>query len=99
MMDLVESNSIGFYATVDKSGLPCVSPKGTSVALASDTILFGNIRSPKTVSNIQQNPNMEVSFVDVLSRRGFRARGKALYIERSAERFDQLISNLSLIHI
>ena len=95
MKELVESNSVGFYATIDKSGLPCVSPKGTSVVLDEETILFGNIRSPNTISNIKLNPAMEVNFLDVLSRRGFRARGKAHYIERDSNEFDQMISSFS----
>ncbi len=75
MKNVVENNSIGFYATIDLSGAPCVSPKGTSVVIDEETIAFGNIRSPNTVQNILSNPNMEVNFVDVLSRKGFRARG------------------------
>lgn len=65
------------------------------MVLDSETILFGNIRSPNTVENIRLNPNMEVNFVDVLSRRGFEARGKAVYIERSSDQFDQLISSFA----
>jgi len=95
MQNLVNNNSVGFYATVDKSGLPCVSPKGTSVVLDEETILFGNIRSPNTVANIALNPDMEVNFLDVLSRRGFRARGKAHYAERSSNEFNQMISLFS----
>jgi len=95
MRNLVESNSVGFYATIDKSGLPRVSPKGTSVVLDEETILFANIRSPNTVSNIKLNPAMEVNFLDVLSRRGFRARGKAHYIECDSQEFNQVISSFS----
>ena len=95
MKNLVENNSVGFYATVNESGLPCVSPKGTSIVLDEKTILFGNIRSAQTVANIQSNPDMEVNFLDVLSRRGFRARGKAHYVERFSGEFDQMISLFS----
>ena len=93
MKNLVENNSVGFYATIDDSGSPCVSPKGTSVVLDDETIIFGNIRSPKTVANIQSNPDMEVNFLDVLSRRGFRAKGIASYVERSTTKFENMISN------
>ena len=93
MKSLVENNSVGFYATIDESGTPCVSPKGTSVVLDKDTIIFGNIRSPKTVANIQSNPSMEVNFLDVLSRTGFRAKGIASYVERSTSTFDDMILN------
>jgi predicted pyridoxine 5'-phosphate oxidase superfamily flavin-nucleotide-binding protein len=93
MKEVVDNNSIGFYATVDEHGAPCVSPKGTSVVLDDDTIAFGNIRSPNTVANIMANPKIEVNFVDVLTRRGFRARGNAYYVDRSSSEFDSLISS------
>ena len=92
MKSLVQNHSIGFYATVDKTGSPCVSPKGTSVIMDDETIIFGNIRSPDTVANIQINPAIEVNFLDVLSRRGFRAKGSAYYVDRSSEEFENMIS-------
>jgi hypothetical protein len=92
MKNVVENHSIGFYATVNKSGSPCVSPKGTSVVLDDETIIFGNLRSPDTVANIQSNPQMEVNFLDVLSRKGFRARGNAYYVDRLSEEFENMIS-------
>ena len=92
MKEMVENHSVGFYATVNESGLPCVSPKGTSVVLNDTSIIFGNIRSPRTVKNIQRISDMEVCFLDVLSRRAFRAKGKARYIERSSEEFRSMIS-------
>jgi hypothetical protein len=51
-----------------------------------------NIRSPQTVKNIQRLSDMEVCFLYVLSRRAFRAKGKARYIERSSEEFRSMIS-------
>ncbi|CAB1084388.1 hypothetical protein D1AOALGA4SA_11913 [Olavius algarvensis Delta 1 endosymbiont] len=92
MKEIVENHSVGFYATVDETGSPCVSPKGTSLVLDDTTIMFGNIRSPQTVENIQRFPEMEVCFLDVLSRRAFRAKGKARYIGRASEEFRNLIS-------
>jgi len=92
MKEMVENHSVGFYATVDESGSPCVSPKGTSLVLDDTTIMFGNIRSPQTVKNIQRIPDMEVCFLDVLSRRAFRAKGKARYIKSATEEFRKLIS-------
>ena len=92
MKELVDNHSVGFYATVDESGLPCVSPKGTSVVLDDSTIIFGNIRSPLTVKNIQRIPDMEVCFLDLLARKAFRASGKAHYIDRAHETFKSMIS-------
>ena len=92
MKEMVENHSVGFYATINESGLPCVSPKGTSVVLNDTTIIFGDIRSPQTVKNIQRVPDMAVCFLDVLSRSAFRAKGKARYIERLSEEFPNMIS-------
>jgi predicted pyridoxine 5'-phosphate oxidase superfamily flavin-nucleotide-binding protein len=77
MVRLLEKQRLGFIATVSPAGRPNVSPKGTFVVIDSQTIAFGEIRSPKTLANLQAHPFAEVNFVDPLARKGFRASGRA----------------------
>ncbi|MGE0768718.1 MAG: pyridoxamine 5'-phosphate oxidase family protein [Hyphomicrobiaceae bacterium] len=91
MRSLIERNTIGFVATVTPEGAPAVSPKGTSVVLDPATLLFSNIRSPGTVRNISANPAVEINFLDVLSRKACRLRGRASYIPRDEARYAEYL--------
>lgn len=90
MKQLIAQHRLGFVATVDGNGTPNLPPKGTMVALDDNRILFGEVRSPNTVSNLQRNPALEINIVDPLSRKGFRFKGTARYIERDSPAFDEL---------
>lgn len=87
---LVAQHRLGFVATVDVDGSPNLSPKGTMVVLDDNRILFGEVSSPNTISNLQRNPALEINIVDPLSRKGFRFKGDAQYIERDSSAFDEL---------
>lgn len=87
----IEMWRLGFVATVSVGGRPNVSPKGTFVVLDAQTIAFGEIRSPQTVTNLTANPEVEVNFVDQFTRKGVRVRGKAEMVRRGTEAFDALI--------
>ena len=89
--DLIAKFSLGFVATVTPGGRPSVSPKGTFLVLDDETIGFGEIRSPQTVSNLSHNPEVEVNFIDVFKRKGARLRGKAQMVRRGSEEFEALI--------
>ncbi|MEM7017113.1 MAG: enoyl-CoA hydratase-related protein, partial [Pseudomonadota bacterium] len=43
------------------------------------TIAYGNIRSPQTLSNLRTQPDVEVLFLDPLSRTGARVKGEEAY--------------------
>jgi len=90
MKQLVAQHRLGGVATVDADSTPNLSPKGTMVVLDDNRILFGVVRSPNTVSNLQRNPAVEINVVDPLSRRGFRFKGAGQYIERNSPAFDEL---------
>lgn len=88
-IELIETWRLGFVATVSADGRPNVSPKGTFVVLDEETIAFGEMRSPNTVANLAHQAEVEVNFVDQLSRAGVRVRGQARIVGRGAE-FDAL---------
>ena len=91
MKRIAEDHPLGLVGTVNADGTPNVSPKGTTCIPDRHTILFGEIRSPVTVRNISERPAMEINFVDVLSRRCFRAKGVADAIPRGSADFEALL--------
>lgn len=79
---------LGFIATADAEGLPNVSPKGTFQVVDDRTVGFAEIRSPGTLANLAVRPEVEVNFVDVLTRRGVRLRGMARVLDKGTPGFD-----------
>lgn len=90
-IDLINTFRLGFVATVTAGGRPNVSPKGTFVVLDGETIAFGEIRSPQTVTNLTNQPELEVNFVDQWKRKGVRVRGNAVMVRRGTDEFRALI--------
>ena len=91
MKRVVERQRLGFVATVCPDGTPNLSPKGTVCVLDDDHLMFADIRSPGTISNLRQNPNIEVNVVDPLVRKGYRFKGRAEVLESGAQ-FEQLVA-------
>src|SRR5262245_53064720 len=95
MKSIIATYPLGFVATVNKDGTPNLSPKGTFVALNDRQLVFGHIRSPGTIGNIAERPTIEVNFLDVLSRKAVRVRGRAQMFTKSAPEFPALFAALS----
>jgi hypothetical protein len=85
MKILITNYNAGAVATVNDDGKPAVSPKATFVIVDDACIAYGDIRSPGTTSNIQQRPEVEVVFTDVLARQAVRVSGVASIVEKSSE--------------
>jgi len=81
MKRVVEEQRLGFVATVCPDGTPNLSPKGTTAVWDDDHLVFANIRSPGTLSNLRQNANVEVNVVDPFLRKGYRFKGVAAILE------------------
>ena len=77
MKRVVREQSLGFVATVCPDGTPNVSPKGTTTVWDDDHLVFADIVSPGTISNLLHNPTVEVNVVDPITRRGYRFKGRA----------------------
>ena len=94
MKRIIEEQRLGFVATAAPDGTPNVSPKGTFVVLDDRTIAFGEIRSPGTIRNLRANPRIEVNFVDVFVRQGYRFAGTATVVESGEADFEILLPKL-----
>jgi len=88
MKRLVDEQRLGHVATVCPDGTPNLSPKGTTAVWNDQTLVFADIRSPNTVRNLRQNPNVEVNVIDPIGRQGFRFKGTATVVTAGAQ-FDQ----------
>ena len=72
---------LGYVATVSSDGKPNISPKGTIIGWSSETLAFADIRSPDTMKNLVDNPNVEINVIDPLLRKGYLFQGIAKILE------------------
>ena len=91
MKRVVREQRLGYVATVCPDGTPNVSPKGTTTVWDDDHLVFADIRSPRTIANLKQNPSIEINVVDWFTRKGYRFKGTATVIE-AGSLFDELVS-------
>lgn len=80
MKSLVEKQKLGYVATVSPDNTPNLSPKGTVTVWDDDHLIFADIRSPQTITNLKKNPSVEINVVDPILRKGFRFKGAATII-------------------
>ena len=88
--NFVNSQKLGYVATVSKDGTPNLSPKGTIVVMNESTLAFADIRSPQTIQNLQDNPSVEINVVDPFQRLGYRFKGEGKIINEGSE-FDKIL--------
>ena len=91
MKRVIREQRLGYVATVCPDGTPNLSPKGTTKVWDDDHLVFADIRSPRTIANLKQNPAIEINVVDWFTRKGYRFKGIATVIE-SGSLFDELIA-------
>ena len=87
----LNSQKLGYVATVSPDGKPNISPKGTIISWNSDLLVFANIRSPDTMSNLKTNSSMEINVIDPLSRKGYLFIGTGEIIKDSPL-FDEILT-------
>ena len=61
MKRVVREQRLGYVATVCPDGTPNLSPKGTTRVWDDDHLVFADIRSPRTIANLKQNPSIEIN--------------------------------------
>ena len=87
---LVNFQKLGYVATVSSDGTPNLSPKGTIAILDDSRLVFANIRSPKTIENLTNNPSIEINVIDPFSRLGYRFKGLAQILS-NGEDFENIL--------
>ena len=88
--EYIDRSVLCWLATVSAENMPNVSPKEIFNHYGANKIIIANIASPQTVKNIKQNPNVCVSFIDVLVQKGFQVKGKARIIGKRDSSFIEM---------
>ena len=88
VLNSAECSVLCWLATADVSGQPNVSPKEIFAVLDADHIVIANIASPKSLKNIQMNPQVCVSFIDIFAQKGFKVIGTAEIVRKQDIEFE-----------
>ncbi len=94
----LDRQKLGFVATVSPNNAPNVSPKGTIMVWDDENLVFADIKSPQTMSNLEKNPFVEINVVDPILRKGYRFKGKGQILTDSDE-FSQILRRYKEIGI
>ncbi len=92
--DFLNLHKLGYVATVSSDGKPNISPKGTIIAWTSSVLAFVDIRSPDTMNNLQNNPNVEINVIDPILRKGYLFQGTARILTN-----DELFEEISTFYV
>lgn len=88
--NLLSQQKLGYVSTICPDNTPNLSPKGTIIPW-DDDLVFADIKSPQTITNLKKNPNVEINVVDPLTRKGYRFKGTATLIN-DGEEYKKIIS-------
>jgi uncharacterized protein len=64
-------------ATTSRTGKPNVSAKGSLQVLDDEHFTFVDVASPRTITNLLENPQVAIICLDYPTRKGCRVWGKA----------------------
>lgn len=95
MLQVLKQQPVVLVATSNGEGRPNVSPKGVLKILDDDGLVFADVSSTKTRSNLQATPRMAVAVVDRRTYEGYQFKGHAEVVDEGPL-FEE-ISNL-LVH-
>ncbi|MEZ6087349.1 MAG: pyridoxamine 5'-phosphate oxidase family protein [Pirellulaceae bacterium] len=91
----IELSVLCWLATVAEDGSPNVSPKEAFLHDGQGRILIAHIASPQSVRNIQHDPRVCLSFIDVFTQRGHKIRGEARLLTEDDARYENQKSLLA----
>jgi predicted pyridoxine 5'-phosphate oxidase superfamily flavin-nucleotide-binding protein len=71
------TGKLAWVATVDKAGVPNLSPKGTVSVIDDNTLVFADLFSLKTRKALEENPNIALAVGDPTGPSGYQFKGKS----------------------
>lgn len=71
----VAKNKPGLIATANRNGKPNVSAKGSLRVLDDEHVAFAIIKSPGTLANLRENPQIAIICLDPATKSGCRIAG------------------------
>jgi uncharacterized protein len=84
---------MAWVATASPDGVPNTTPKGTVQVIDDEHIVFADLFSLKTRDNLQKNPKVAVTVVDLEKYKGYQFKGSAELVD-SGPVFDQVVEKL-----
>ena len=96
--NFIEQQKLGYVATVSPDNTPNLSPKGTISVWDEEHLVFADIKSPKTMANLEKNPSLEINVVNPITRKGYRFKGVGTILASGSE-YDKIISYYNNIGI
>ena len=93
----MQDSILCWLATSDKNNQPNVSPKELFIQGHGDQIVIAEVLTHISMINIQQNPLVCVSFINIFTQKGYNIKGTAEIIAPDNQRFEELSS--PLIHM
>ena len=92
-----------YVATASKTGKPNVSAKGSLRVIDDEHVLFADVRSPRTIANIKENPQVAIICLDAPTHHGCRIWGNGEILS-SGELFEQTVAvmaarNMKINHV
>ncbi len=92
VQEFVKGN-MAWVATASPDGVPNTTPKGTVQVLDDEHIIFADLFSLKTRDNLQKNPKIAVTVIDMEKKKGYQFKGSAQLVD-SGPVFDQVVEKL-----
>ena len=86
-------NKMAWVATASPDGVPNATPKGTVQVIDEEHIVFADLFSLKTRDNLQNNPKVAVTVVDLEKYKGYQFKGSAELVD-SGPIFDRVVEQL-----
>ena len=91
----IDDSVLCWLATSSANNWPNVSPKEVFTHFEDRYVIIANIASPQTVRNIRENPNVCVSFIDILVQKGYQLKGEAEIVEPSMPGYTEMEKKLT----
>lgn len=76
-IDLVKKMRLGYLATLQGNGTPCLLHKGPLTVLDDHHLIFEGVASSHAVEILKTAPHVVVEVIDPFSHAGFRFKGSA----------------------
>ena len=90
LLKYIDESVLCWLATSNQENEPNVSPKEMFVLKDPQTLVIANIASPISQKNIQQNPKVCVSMVNIFTQKGLKIKGLAKDIGKNDAAFSML---------
>lgn len=81
VIDLIQQQHLAFVSTSTTDGISNVSPKGSISVIDKGRLVFAEIASPHTISNLKSNPNVSLYVFDKETNKGVQIKGKATLMD------------------